>query len=419
VSESLVASARLPAAVLVAAGIVLLLPDCSLSAAEPIWTADRAAAIAQARKQGKLLLVVQLSGDFVVNSPDSPEAVTYRTAAFSNERVRQALAARFVVAYQQIGPASGLSVVLPKRSKSPPPDDFAVTYVCLPDSRVLHFIPGFVTVDELLAEIAWVERHYSTLVQASAAEEEAVWRQCHVTKLPQVDAALFHSLFSPRWQAGQLRDGPSTVDLPAVTVAARTTFEQTVAVPSAVGRDRRSLHALAGHGALGVEFAHLVLSEFPLIALRDLERPALEAWAGRRFWSVSPRRNELAGCWQAAQQREEATLLVVADDPFAAKRGETDSFVWPPADRSWTEPPGCTDLLVSIDELAALAVDVGLDPIAYKANDGPPRFLLYRGGGRPELRINRGEGLTRLKQALAIAEKAGVPAKLVAKRRVE
>jgi len=274
-----------------------------VSAAEPVqWQADRVAAAKEAARRGKLLLVVQLSGDFVVNSSDSPEAVTYRTAAFSNERVRQALTDRFVVAYQQIGPANGLSVVLPKRSKSPPPDDFAVTYVCLPDSRVLHFIPGFVTVDELLAEIAWVERHYSTLVQASAAEEEAVWRQCHVAKLPQVDAALFHSLFSPRWQAGQLRDGPSTVDLPAVTVAARTTFEQTVAARSAVGRDRRSLHALAGHGALGVEFAHLVMSEFPLIALRDLERPALESWAGRRFWTVSPRRNELAGRWQAAQR---------------------------------------------------------------------------------------------------------------------
>jgi hypothetical protein len=76
-------------------------------------------------------------------------------------------------------------------------------------------------------------------------------------------------------------------------------------------------------------------------------------------------------------------------------------------------------LVLSIDELAALVVDVGLDPIAYKANDGPPRFLLYRGGVKPQTRINRGEGLTRLKQVLAIVEKAGVPAKLVADRRVE
>ncbi|MCI0361240.1 MAG: hypothetical protein L0211_22390 [Planctomycetaceae bacterium] len=405
-----------------AALLLVALHVCGISsatAADPVdWQADLAAAARDATRHGKLLLVVELSGDFALNAPDSPAAVLYRTVALGDERVRRALGERYVVGYRQVGDASSLRAVLPARAKAPRADDYALTYFCLPDSRVIHLVPGFVSADELLAELAWVERSYTRLVAAAAAEEALVLRQCHLSAAAAGDVAQFQNLFSTRWQDDELEGGPSTVDLPAGWLAAQTVFERNSTRASAAAR-QGAARALAAHGRLGVEMAHLVLSEFPLMPLDDLARPAFEACSGQRYWSASPRREAIARQWNEFQSSGQQVLVVVADDVFAAKNSQAAAFTWPPAADEWAELSRWKQLVVSIDELASLVADAGLAPLAFKVADGPPRFLLYHGDDKPAARISRDQGFTRLKQALAAVEQSGAPTRPIAQRRVE
>src|SRR5689334_2395417 len=82
------------------------------------------------------------------------------------------LAERFVVTYRHIGEADTIQRQVPPKQKpiALPPEQ-AISYVCLPDLRVLHVIPGFISADELLREIAWVEAAYSKLLQAAEADQ--------------------------------------------------------------------------------------------------------------------------------------------------------------------------------------------------------------------------------------------------------
>ena len=178
-------------------------------AAEPVaWLADEAAAITRARKQGKLLLVVQLTGDFAKNSAESREAQIYRRVTLADRRVAAALADRFVVTYRHVGEADTLQRQYPPKQKPPlAPAEQAITYVCLPDLRVLHCVPGFVSADELLKELAWVEGAYSKLLQAPEAEQPLALRTAHLAAVAKADAALFAKLFPSRWQDSSLAGG--------------------------------------------------------------------------------------------------------------------------------------------------------------------------------------------------------------------
>jgi hypothetical protein len=398
-----------------AAGL-LLGSSSSVLAAEPPWLGDLAAATAQAQKQGKLLLVVHLSGDFTAELALGPEADIYRTVVLSDARVTELLKERFVVLCQAVGPPSNLRPVAAARTRQPAPrDPLAITYIALPDGRVLHFIPGFLSSDQLLAELAWVESAYPKLLEAAAADQPLAVRNCHLAQVAAIDRTTFASAFASRWENGQLRHGPSTVDLPPALRAARATFARVLAGRVAAGSDRRAFDALAAHGSLGVELAHLVLAEFPLVDLSDLARPAFEACAQRRYWSASLRREQLVR-WQADRMAEgQPLLLVVADDPFAAREGENEPFAWPPA--SAAAMPQLVDLstqVVSIDELAQLIADAGWDSVTYKPAEGPPRFLIYEDGAKPAARISQKEGTTRLAQAITAMKRGAVAVKVVA-----
>ena len=65
-------------------------------------------------------------------------------------------------------------------------------------------------------------------------------------------------------------------DLPAALVAAREAYVQSLGVrlgPAWSQRKGAELAPLMAHGAIAGEIAHLVLAEFPLQPLADLERP--------------------------------------------------------------------------------------------------------------------------------------------------
>ena len=57
---------------------------------------------------------------------------------------------------------------------------------------------------------------------------------------------------------------------------------------------------------------------------------------------------------------------------------------------------------VSLDELAALASDAGLDPLTYRAAN-PPRFMTLAAGGKSPVLLGKAASLTRLAQVMSAA----------------
>ena len=394
----------------------------------PRWFDNRADAALQARMEGKLLLVVQLSGDFARNPADARELQIYRTITAADPRVAAEFRSRYVVAWQHIGEADVLRKLAagPVRSKGTAEQrsEYAITYICLPDERVLHFFPGFVTSDELLVEMAWAESCYGNVAAALAADEAFAARQAHEATVAKSDLALFHKRFPSRWSGNALTAGPSVVDLPAALAAARETVAQSLAQRLGGNWPRKDLpallSALSAHGALGREIAHPVLAEFPLVALSDLERPAFEACSGQRFWAGSRRREKLAQWWKESLASGRPVLLVVADDLHAQGAGESHAFQWPPEKADGLPRlPRFANELVSIDELAALATDVSLPAMSYRAGQSPPRYLVFSAGGNPAAQLSKSAGLSRLSQALEAASNTGALATAASKREGE
>jgi hypothetical protein len=375
-----------------------------------VWLADRQQAVAAARKQGKLLLVVQLSGDFAQNSAEAVPAKTYRTVALSDPRVAKELTQRFIAVHQHVGEADVLRKLAAAKTQ-PPRIEYALSYVCLPDLRVLHFIPGFVSSDELLAELTWAEKCYGNLAGVTAADEAAVVRKEHHKAVAKADWPAFERSFKSRWAGESLASGPSTFDLPAAFVAARAAFDLSLAQRLGKSWQRlpaqEALGVLSAHGGLAREMAHLVMCEFPLVPLSDLERPAYEACAKERFWEASRRREMLATWWTASAASGKPLLVVVADDAFTHSANESNALVWPPAKAD------ALPLLaqfavqtVSLDEFAALATDAKLEPMTYRAA-ASPRYVLFAAGGKPAALLVKGASLTRLAQAMTAATGTG------------
>jgi len=398
---------------LVLAALISPLLFVSLAAAGPVdWLADHTEAVAKARKQGKLLLVVHLSGDFAKNSPDASEAKLYRQLILGDPRVAAALADRFVVTYRHVGEAKALPRLVSTEEKGRKddrveavkgplkPPEMAIAYVCLPDERVLHFVPGFVSPLELLVELEWVEATYSRLVKAREAEMPAILRAAHREVVDQQDLDGFAGLFPTRWTENLPPPEYTTVDLPEGLAAARSVWDwsqrQRLGVRGPLELKNRSkrlarelvrsdrLAALAAHGRLGSDFAHLVLSEFPLVYLSDLAGPAFEACAGQRFWQAMPRREELARWWADCCKSGRRTLLIIADDrPTAEGDSPAESRpAWPADDAAQlAELWRVATQVVTIDELASLLTDASLQPLAYDPASGPPRFILHDARG--------------------------------------
>jgi hypothetical protein len=394
----------------------------------PLWFDSRAEAAMLARKEGKLLLVVQLSGDFARNAAAARELQIYRNVATADPRVAAEFRSRYVLTWQQVGEADSLrklpAASVRSKGAAEQRTEYAITYICLPDERVLHFVPGFVTSEELLVELAWAEKCYAKAAEALAAGEQLAARQAHLAAAAKSDLAIFHKQFPSRWSGDTLAEGPSTVDLPAALAAARDSVAQSLALRLGGSRPRKDmpalLAALAAHGTLGREIAHAVLAEFPLVALDDLERPAFEACSGLRFWSASRRREKLAQWWKESLSSGKPVLLVVADDSHAKAADRSGAFKWPPEDTDAVPRLSLFESeLVSIDELAALATDVSLPAMSYRAGQSPPRYLIFSAGGKPAAQLGKSTSLTRLSQALEAATGSGALVTAASKRKGE
>jgi hypothetical protein len=414
----------MPVAFRFAIAAILGLACTRLLAGEPAaWLSDRSEAAAIARKQGRLLLFVQLSGDFTKSAADAPESQLYQRLILSNPRVAEALAGRFAISYELVGeaksmprlaspagkPAGGRAAGAagPKFAHKPP--EMAIAYFCLPDQRVLHLLPGFVSPEEFLAELEWVEQVYSRLAKAGEAELTRTLRIAHREMLDAKDLELLANQFPSRWANDAEPPDYSIIDLPQTLAASRAVWDWAQGQRLGIGRSlnlrdplRRTqlvarsgtLSGLAAHGRWGPDFAHLVLAEFPLAYLSDLAGPVYESCTGQRSWHISPRRSEIAKWWAACAKQGRRTMLIVASEATdtSTELSQSEQLA---DQQQGNRPPQFSNedaielaelwrvasRVVTIDELAALITDVELPPLAYHQTVGPPRFILHDARG--------------------------------------
>jgi hypothetical protein len=203
----------------VAAGFVSV--TLSTTAADFALVAIRAAAVNQARQQGKLLLAVDLSGDFLAGDAQSPEVKLYRALALADPRVAELLAARFVVTFRHVGQSVDVRVIAGKDERNAPLGDYALAFVCIPGERVLHFIPGLVSADELLCELTWADALNRERLAASPADKEWLVRQRHLAAVSADNLKLFRESYDSKWREGfqaPAARGPEAL-LPAIRAA--------------------------------------------------------------------------------------------------------------------------------------------------------------------------------------------------------
>ena len=407
------------------------------------WVADYSEAVAQARSESKLLLVVDISDDFLSGTPDSPQAKMYAALATADSRVSELLAARFVCTFRAVGRPQCIEFVPPpaapattsaeaRGSRSPggkPPssktgsilpaliEEFALAYVCLPSERVLHFIPGFVRSEELLRELEWADATNRDRLQAPPTEKEWFVRQRHLAAALPVHRKAFDERYGTKWsEDARMPKAQDRHDLSEAIRTARDIRDEALLARLKsnwpAGADRQVLlTALLAHGALEPALAHLVLAEFPLPPLGDMERTLFEAVSSGHYWRESPRRARLLAWWNEQAAAGAHRLLVVADHPnYVDFVRAPETLKWPP-----TSPDVKPHLVhfaaqhVSLDELAQLSLDARLDlKMRFQAADGPPRYLIYDGRGFRIAEFSAREGTTkRLGEALAAVVTSG------------
>lgn len=412
---------------LLAAGMATSFPAYAAEVTEPqIWLRDYDAAVAQARTQSKLLLVVDLNEDVAADAAaaHAPLAQLYQSLTTADERVAALVAAQFVAVMRHVGPAECLQCLPPSdRARPPikrrpgasaasdrqPTGEFAIAYVCLPNERVLHCIPGFVTADELLRELEWATATNQSRLSAPPAEKEWFVRQRHLAAISAANREQIDKLVKSKWREGfQTPKAQSSDDLLAVLRAAqdareRALFDRLQPNWRPEGDRQTLLAMLAAHGGLEATVAHPVLAEFPLPALAELSKPLYETTSGQRFWLATPDRQPLRRWWADVRRDGALSLLVVRDDPFyAAGVDRFEELRWPPANAEIeADLRHFATRQVTLDELALLVADAELDPVRFRASDGPPRYLVHdaRGFRVAELSMRTGD-TTRLAQAL-------------------
>jgi hypothetical protein len=403
-------------ALLVATACFVATPVSSADPAPPL--AHRALAARQAAAQGRLLLFIDLGGDFLVDPATAPEAKFYRSLAMSDPAVAELIASRFVVSFRHVGQSKALErTSVPKGERQPSTSDFAIAYVCLPNLRVLDFIPGLVSSNVMLRELSWADACNRDRLRTSPDMQERFVRDRHLTAALPAERNAFHAHRTSRWRDGlEAPMAPAHQDLVTVLRAAAAARDQTLKErlksnwPSEADQ-RNVLTALAAHGELQPALAHLVLAEYPLPKLADIERPLYEIAMGQRFWQEPPDRESVLAWWSDVRLRGAPSLLIVHDDSFyAPEMTEAEPIVWPPPP-IFKLRPNLRLLMsraVTLDELAVLVAGAGLEPIRFAAAQSPPRYVIHDALGFRLAQLSAREGTNqRLSQALRAISNSG------------
>lgn len=408
---------------LIAAALLLatLLNGWPVEAREP-FLANYAAALTQAQREGRLLLVLHLSGDF--SAPDVPadEGKAYQALALNDERVQELLRSRFVVTYCHVGDPASLNLVAVRGKLKPaePDSPHAIAYICLPDERVIHFVPGFVTAERLLAELAWAENCYFDFIRFPESEQAVAARQLHLAALA-TDAEPFAKAVRTRWLlSAPVRDDDAE-HLAAVIKGARHVrmgrLDERFAGPENALLARPFYDALADHASISSSPAHMILSEYPLVPLQELAPPLYNLWTRDHFWALGPRREELKNWFLARHGKGKPLLLAVTGDSRPMDEPEPrQRFPWPPPDSPDIPLKEFEVLELSLDELVVLTADAGLPALAAQPTD-LPRFVLYDRAGRRRAVLVFSDGIAKLRTMMRTCAQPGVAAASAAEKR--
>ena len=377
-----------------------------------LW-GDYPTAVAHARLEGRLLFVLDLSGDFTTPGIPGQEGSAYQALAL-NARVRELLGERFVAAMRNVGMPSSLNLVAErgKLKEGKPNPQHAMAYVCLPDERVVHFIPGFVTAEQLDAELAWAEQCYLDLIRFPAHEQPIAARQSHLDAIDPIDL----ELLSKRTQSGWLLDQPTREYSAAHLASAVRTVRQLrqTRLDDRFAGEQNALvarsfyHALADHGGLETTCAHAVLAEFPLPPLADLAGPLYSTWFADHYWQLSPRRGELKEWFTQRVGKGKPILLVVTSPAAAPGEAEPRSqFAWPPRDGSDLPIAEFDVLDLTLAELTVMMTDAGHAPLVSQRQE-LPRFVVYDRAGRRKAVLSQRDGISKLRLAMRASVQPGV-----------
>lgn len=401
---------------LLAGAVSLATPQYRCAAEDPVpLLGDYPAAVAQAQREGRLLFVLHLSGDFAAASVPGEIGEGYRELALNDEQVQELLRSHFVVTFRHVGTPASLNLVAVrgKLKVAEPLQQHAIAYICLPDQRVIHFIPGFVTAEELLAELAWARNCYFDFVRFPDSEQPAAARQLHLASAGADNVELFAKGMKTRW----LLDSPVREDdvehLAAVVQQARkvrtTRLDERFAGPENALLARSFYDALADHAPLGPSPAHLILSEYPLASLDILARPLYETWTSDQFWALGPRRKELQSWFQARHGKGQPLLLAVTGSAPTGQPEAGQLFAWPLSGKDGLSLKEFEVIELSLEELMMLVGDVGLAPLAAQRDD-LPRFVLFDRAGRRRAVLTRRDGIAKLRTMLRTCAQPGVAA---------
>ncbi len=402
-----------------AAGLFSLCPLVMAADGVP-WLTDRAVAAKQAAQQRKLLLVVDLAEDFLVDPEANRRTSAFRSLALSDTRVRELLSSRFVVTIRHVGQSARVQRTIQfKGGPQPPTSDFALALVCLSSERVLHCIPGLLSPQELFRELQWAESCNEDRLRATPSAGRSIVRERHLTLVPAAQRKAFDKLYASKWTdefelpLKQPSEGFTAAIRTAQAVRDRILLDRLKANWPTDENKQTILAALAEHAGLEPTLPHLILAEFPLVRLADVERPLFEIASRQRFWQRAASRETLANWWRDVRRTAAPSLLVVSDDPFyAIESKDIEPLAWPSRDAQLAASLRSFAVkAVTLDELAMLAADAGLDPIHFTAVDGPPRYLVYDARGFRIAQLHAREGtIKRLSEVLHATLSPGEPA---------
>lgn len=389
---------------LLAAGnfVAILADSSSVIAAEAItWATNLDEAAHQAREQKKLLIVVDFAEDFTRVTGATRSQKAYTSMTLSDKRCQQLLGVGFVLVSRNVGEAASFSATLPAKGDSEVPGtEHAITYFVTPDGRVLHFLSGFVSAEIFFNEAKWTLVCDADAQRLPEAEQPQVYREGHLERIPSDN---------PLGQFSIQQAKPSEADAFRLLVAARKARES--ALLARLGENfpgteaAKMLAAMAAHGEVEADQAHVLLSEMPLIKLVDLERPAWTVLTGQRFRQTTSRRDELRQWLKGAFAKDKPVLLVVdAAQPVpVSSKPVLEKVPWPPKSSTVKNLlPKVETSQLSQDELAALIYDAKLPNITYPSSK-PPRFVVLSLGGTRLEMISEEGGYTKLGRVLANA----------------
>jgi hypothetical protein len=401
----------------IVAALAVLVVVLDRSAADERFTlqADYPAAVAKAGNEGRLLLVLDLSEDFTARGLAGEEVKAYQSLAF-DARVRDLLDDRFVATFRQVGMPASLNLVSQrgKLKQAEPHKQHAIAYVCLPDERVIHFVPGFVAADQLYRELLWAEQCYFDLIRFPAGEQPVAARQMHLDAADPADVELLRSRTQTGWLLHKRvreysRDNLAT-SVRAVRQLRLTRLDERFAGAQNAMPARVFYDALADHGSLETTSAHAVLAEFPLPPLADLASPLYEIWFRDHFWQLSPRRGELKDWFVQRVGKGKPVLLAVTGTHLPPGEAEPRKLIsWPPTGDANLPLTEFDVLELTLDELTVLITDAGHAPLSAQRQE-LPQFVVYDRIGRRKAVLSPRDGISKLRLAMRAPAQPGVAA---------